>query len=151
MHGGVLQVAFEFKNVGRQPAMTHNIQLRLNASEGLPSLPAYSAQTFSPAPEIGQNGMLLAPDVSIFCTWHLDEGSLDDNQLACISGTGRKHLGLYLYGRMRYQSAGLEGINQFCYRWHNLMGFSFQGDEEDFRKGGPPEYNKHACSAKTDH
>ncbi len=144
MHGGVLGVSFEFKNIGRQPAMIRNIQLRFHTSEGLPSLPEYSAQTFSPAPEIGQNGMLLASDVSIFCSWHLDEGSLDDDERACISGTGRKHLGLYVYGRVRYQSAGLEGINQFCYRWHNLMGFSFEGDEEGFRKSGPMEYNKHS-------
>ena len=40
-------------------------------------------------------------------------------------------------------TTGKPGVNQFCYRWENQMGFSFAGDKPGFQKDGPDGYNSH--------
>jgi hypothetical protein len=138
--GGVLCVSYAFNNIGKQPAFIRNIQTRFHApTSKLPDKPEYRVSTFTPDPQIGENGRLLAPGEAFYCSTFLEEGSLDDDQIDQIS-QGR--LTLYTYGRVQYESVGLRGINQFCYKWHDLVGFSVEGEKEGFRKGGPPEYNR---------
>ncbi len=144
MSGGILHVAFLLKNIGKQPARIRNIQTRFHTScELLPAKPHYGERTFLPSPEIGEHGRLLAPDEPFWVSSLLEEGSLDDDQIDHIQGKKRPDLALYAYGCIHYETMGLPKRNQFCYVWHNLMGFSFKGDKEEFRRGGPAEYNKH--------
>ena len=137
--GGILMVAFVAKNIGKQPAFVRMVQSRFCAIQGqLPDQPQYSPSLTSIF-----SSRLLAPGERLVWEIPFEEGNLDDDRIDRIRGLKSPSLHLYAYGRIEYQSMGLIGYNQFCYKWHNLMGFSFEGDKEEFRKGGPDDYNKH--------
>ena len=83
------------------------------------------------------------PGGEAFLRCTLEEGSLDDDQIKELEGEMIPDLNLYLYGRLIYESVGTVGVNQFCYRWENRMGFSLEGDKPGFIKDGPAAYNSH--------
>jgi len=77
------------------------------------------------------------------CPRNLEEGLPDDDQIDSLEGSIIQPLKPYLYGRFVYASVGVVGINQFCYKWDNKMGFILAGDKTGFEKGGPSAYNGH--------
>lgn len=109
-------------------------------SSPLPDEPEYLTRPFIPDSQIGHYGRLHIPGKPFGVETFLEDGPLSDETVDQIN-QGR--LQLYVYGRILYESAGLKGVNQFCYQWHALTGSTFKGDRAGFRKGGPPEYNKH--------
>jgi len=137
--GGVLTARVTLRNIGKQPAFLKTIQLRFHASEvALPRTPQYLFRQLVP------DGFMVAPRGKLYLRAMLEEGSFDDDQVKRIRGvTLAKSLGLYLYGCIAYESMGKPGVNQFCYRWENQMGFSFGGDKPVFQKDGPDGYNSH--------
>jgi hypothetical protein len=136
--GGVWVIPVTITNIGKRPALIRMVQGRFHAPEDpLPDIPKYrQAGTALPA------GRLLAPDEPMSWQCPLEEASLDDDQVNRINGDGRP-LSLYIYGRIEYESAGLIGVNQFCYRWDNRMGLVLGGEKPGSRKDGPDGYNKH--------
>jgi hypothetical protein len=88
-------------------------------------------------------GQILEPGAEAYLKCLLEDGSLDDDQIDALNGEIVQKLNLYLYGRFIYESVGVAGVNQFCYRWDNKMGFSLEGDKAKFEKDGPPGYNSH--------
>jgi hypothetical protein len=137
--GGVLMVQFTVRNIGKQPAFIRVVQGRFHTKEtqlsGEPKYSQSDTTVFS--------ARLLAPDEPMVWQIPLKEVSLDDYQVSRINGEIGLPLYLYAYGRVQYESVGLVGSNQFCYRWHNVMGVSYEGDKTGFRKDGPDEYNKY--------
>jgi hypothetical protein len=141
MKGGILSVGFVFKNVGKQPAFVRIVQSRFFATnERLPDKPLYSLRHTSVF-----TSRLLVPGEPLGWECFFEEGSLANDQIARINGLQSPPLHLYVYGRIEYESVGITGSNQFCYKWHNLRGVSFEGDKTEFRKYeiAPDEYNKH--------
>jgi hypothetical protein len=83
------------------------------------------------------------PGGEVYLRCLLEEGSLDGAQIKELEGAVMPDLKLYLYGELTYESVGVVGTNQFCYRWENQMGFSLEGDKPGFVKDGPAGYNSH--------
>jgi hypothetical protein len=137
--GGILTARVTLRNIGKQPAFLRTVQLRFHGSEdAFPKTPQYFPRQYFP------DGFMVAPRGKIYLRAMLEEGSFDDDQVKRIRGiTLGKTLRLYLYGRIAYESMGNPGVNQFCYRWENQMGFSFGGDKPGFQKDGPDGYNSH--------
>lgn len=138
--GKILFVVFTIKNIGKQPAIIRTVRSRFHTSQNLPERPEYRVAD-SGKDSVGEYGRLIAPREKFQILSQLEELSLDDEQIRTIRKTS--NLGLFAYGRIEYETSGLVGVNQFCYRWHNLIGFRWEFEKEGFRKGGPPEYNKH--------
>jgi hypothetical protein len=135
--GKVIYAILKIKNIGDRPAFIRIAHTRFHATKQLPDTPQYRPGAIIP------EGQILAPGDEAHLRCLLEEGSLDDDQIAAIEGTITAGLKLYLYGRFIYESVGVVGTNQFCYRWDNQMGFSLEGDKPGFVKDGPAAYNSH--------
>ena len=133
--GGVLVAVVVIKNIGRQPATLKFCQTRFHTPDRLSPKPEYCTLASIP------DGFLLAPGDEKILRCTLEEVSLDDNQVSNIE-TGSRNL--YLYGYIAYESIGIRGLNQFCYKWNPLRGVTLEGDKSGFEKNGPDGYNKHA-------
>jgi hypothetical protein len=135
--GGVWVAVVKIKNVGARPALIRTAHTRFHTSTRLPDEPQY--RNGAPIPD----GQILAPGGEAFLRCLLEEGSFADDQLKELEEEMMPDLKLYLYGRVIYESVGTVGMNQFCYRWENLMGLSLGGDKPGFIKDGPAAYNSH--------
>lgn len=135
--GGILMVAFVAKNIGKNPVFIRIVQSRFHAANELPDHPQYRNHLTTIF-----NSRLLAPDEPLIWECPFEEGSLADDQINRINGLSQSPLSLWAYARIEYESMGIRGVTQFCYRWHNTMGFSYVGDKQEFRKDGPDEYNE---------
>lgn len=137
---GTILIDYEFRNIGKQPAIIQGIQMRFHpTSNPLPAKPVYNELAFMPDPEI--NGRLLAPNERIEFSCPLEGMNLDGIEIKQISNGS---LGLYAYGVIEYDSGGLKGrTTQFCYQWHDpKVGRSFEEKVARFRKRGPSAYNR---------
>jgi hypothetical protein len=137
--GGVITARVTIKNIGKQPAFLRLGQLRFHSVEGaLPQKPQYRR------PQCFPDGFMIAPGDELYLRAALDEGVFDDDDVKRIRGErSAKPLKLYIYGKVVYASMGKIGINQFCYRWNNQMGFSWADTKPCFEKDGPEGYNEH--------
>ena len=135
--GGVWLAVLRVKNVGARPAFIRTAHTRFQTTTRLPDKPQYRNGALIP------DGQILEPGGEAFLRCTLEEGSLDDDQIKELEGEMIPDLNLYLYGRLIYESVGTVGVNQFCYRWENRMGFSLEGDKPGFIKDGPAAYNSH--------
>jgi hypothetical protein len=138
--GSIFFAALTIRNIGKQPAIIKAVHTRFHTSPGLPETPEYRLVD-SEEKNTGRHGQLVVPREKLQIGSPLEELWLDDDKIHAIRKT--YGLGLYIYGRIEYESVGVVAVNQFCYRWENMMGFHWTFDKEGFRKGGPPEYNCH--------
>jgi len=86
---------------------------------------------------------MIAPGDEKYLRAALEEGAFDNETVDRIRGSIVGGLKLYIYGELLYMSMGKRGINQFCYKWNNQMGFSWEGTKPYFEKDGPSGYNNH--------
>jgi len=141
LQGKVIVLGFEIVNHGRQPAIIRNARFRFHSASKFPDEPQY--RSILPPDDIGLNGRILVPGEPMYAPVFLESGSLDDDQLNAITGIGRtgQTLNLYIYGRIDYESMGVQGVSQFGYRWDN-WDFKLSSDKPGFRRAGlPPAYN----------
>lgn len=137
--GGIVMMGFGIKNIGKHPTFIRIIRSRFHATD-TPKLPAQ--------PEYRQNmttifsNRLLAPDELLTWECPFEDGDLVDDQIDRIDGLRGTPFYLWAYGRVDYETVGIKAYTQFCYRWHNLRGVSYEGDKPGFRKDGPDAYNE---------
>ena len=127
------------QNSGRQPAFLRTMETRFHVAESLPSEPTFRFK------KVFDDGYVLAPQETAKIRVLLEEGSFDDEDADRIE-VGRdmagSPVGLYLYGRVVYETLCISRENSFCYTWKNLMGIVLEGDKPGLQKEGPKGYNK---------
>jgi hypothetical protein len=129
-----------FLNSGNSPAQIDEISIRYVLLETLSELrvpPEYG----QPIP---QNGFLLVPRerivFSVPLTTGTDSGMLSRWQLANVQNGA---FFLYGYGFVRYRDVYRRShITCFGYVYNFPQGGAINFEQAEFRRGGPPEYNK---------
>jgi hypothetical protein len=135
--GNVWLAIVTIKNIGGRPTFIRIAYTRFHTTKRLPDVPEYKKGAIIP------DGLLMAPGAEAHLRVFLEEGYLDDESINELEREMIPDTRLYLYGRIIYESVGVVGTSQFCYRWENQMGLAFEGDRPGFVKDGPAAYNSH--------
>jgi hypothetical protein len=145
----VLKAYITFKNWGRVPALVTDLKIRFHTfgkdengmPDGeflLPEVPTYDTEQIFL--ELGDNGIILAPEQSIIipCDFEENGGKLPRWLWLLLEA---KSVRLVCYGMITYRDGfNVERFTQFCHMWDR--GYDPFGVIPSFRRLGPNYYNK---------